>query len=179
MLTPQPGREVALGSDRRRIGLAPRGAIEIVPAGIDLLARWFTEKENMLFLFDPASLRDLAEAETGHGEVECHPPAIGTTDEVALQFALMARREFLLGDAANDLCLDSLSLLLSIHLIRAHSSLGAPPKAPRGGLSPRGLRTVTDFIEANLQERLSVTRLAEVAGLSPGHFLRAFRTSVG
>ncbi len=49
----------------------------------------------------------------------------------------------------------------------------------RGGLTPRVLRTVTDYIEANLRESLSVAGLAEVAGLSPGHFLRAFRASVG
>ena len=75
LLTPQPEREVALGTDRRTIGLAPTGGVEIVPAGADLFARWRSEKENMLFALETEQLADLAEGEFGDGEVSFRPPA--------------------------------------------------------------------------------------------------------
>ncbi|QJE71942.1 helix-turn-helix transcriptional regulator [Aerophototrophica crusticola] len=48
-----------------------------------------------------------------------------------------------------------------------------------GALSRFRLRRVVGFIEANLDEDLSLERLAEVAGLSPSHFARRFKGATG
>jgi transcriptional regulator GlxA family with amidase domain len=60
----------------------------------------------------------------------------------------------------------------------------APPAAPplprvRGGLPPRALRRVREYIEANLEENISIQVLAGIAGLSMYHFARAFKQSEG
>lgn len=180
MLTPQPRREIALGSDRRTIGLAPIGALEIVPAGADLFARWVTAKENMLFALDDRRLARLAGAEFDTQRFELYPPRIGFVDTRALALAQLAREELELGDAASDVCLDALLTLLSTHLLRTHSSLRRLPDQPfRGGLAPKVWTRVDDYIQGNLASRLSIARLAEIAGLSPSHFLRAFRKATG
>ena len=179
MLTPQPNREVALGSDRRRIGLAPVGALEVVPAGADLFARWVTEKENVLFILDDERLADLAIAEFDTANFALEPPKVGTIDKTALMLARMVREEFARGEAASALCLASLVILVSTHLLRTRSSLAPRREVFVGGLPPRALRAVLDHIKDHLAESLSVADLAWVAGLSPGHFLRAFRTTVG
>jgi AraC-like DNA-binding protein len=49
----------------------------------------------------------------------------------------------------------------------------------RGGLPPRTVRRVREYIEAHLEENLSIQTLAETAGLSPAHFARAFKQSEG
>src|SRR5262245_49901799 len=49
----------------------------------------------------------------------------------------------------------------------------------RGGLPPRALRRVRDFIETHLEENISIQTLADVAGLSMCHFARAFKQSEG
>jgi AraC-like DNA-binding protein len=49
----------------------------------------------------------------------------------------------------------------------------------RGGLPPRVLRRVREFIEANLERNLSIKVLAATAGLSIYHFARAFKQSLG
>src|SRR5882762_6188744 len=49
----------------------------------------------------------------------------------------------------------------------------------RGGLPPRALRRVRDFIEAHLEENISIQALASIAGLSMYHFARAFKQSDG
>jgi AraC family transcriptional regulator len=46
-------------------------------------------------------------------------------------------------------------------------------------LDGRRLKRVLEFIEANLSEELSLTRLAAVAELSTSHFRAGFRDSVG
>ena len=49
----------------------------------------------------------------------------------------------------------------------------------RGGLPPRVLQRVREFIEAHLAENVSVQTLATIAGLSMYHFARAFKQSEG
>ena len=48
-----------------------------------------------------------------------------------------------------------------------------------GGLSGYKLKRVQEFVDANLEEDLSLAELAEVADLSQFHFARAFRRSTG
>ena len=58
----------------------------------------------------------------------------------------------------------------------------APTKLPerfRGGLSPRALRRVRDYVEVHLDETISLDVLAGIAGLSMYHFARAFKQSEG
>src|SRR5262249_54935530 len=49
----------------------------------------------------------------------------------------------------------------------------------RGGLPPRPRRSVREFIEAHLEENISIQALAATAGLSMYHFARAFKQSEG
>jgi AraC family transcriptional regulator len=49
----------------------------------------------------------------------------------------------------------------------------------RGGLPRRALERVLQYVEAHLNERISVQALADVAGLSTYHFARAFKQSKG
>lgn len=56
-----------------------------------------------------------------------------------------------------------------------------PPRALfiRGGLAPVVLRRVREYVEAHLEQDLTIEDLAAVAGLSPYHFARAFKRSTG
>ena len=47
------------------------------------------------------------------------------------------------------------------------------------GLSPERLQRVRDYVEAHLEEDLSLTVLADIACLSPYHFSRSFKQAVG
>jgi AraC-like DNA-binding protein len=49
----------------------------------------------------------------------------------------------------------------------------------RGGLPPRAVRRVREYIEAHLEENVSIQVLADIAGLSLAHFARAFKRSEG
>jgi AraC family transcriptional regulator len=180
MLTPQPGREVSLNSDRRSRFLAPVGTVEIIPSNAEVFARWTTAKENLLLALAPEQLSRLAGLEFQTEDFELQPPAAGHVDEKALLLAKLVRDEFQSGEPLNHLYMDSLLTVYSTYLLRNYSSLpNRSALQSRGGLSSKAWRDVQDYIRANIGEPLSVERLALVAGLSPSHFLRAFRQTVG
>ncbi len=76
---------------------------------------------------------------------------------------------------ANHLLLDGLTLQLLAELS------GAGSLAPLGGARPEDERItrVIDYIEAHYGEALTIADLAAIACLSPGHFSRTFKATVG
>ena len=64
------------------------------------------------------------------------------------------------------------SLSKTADLAQAHRRI-------RGGLPPRALRRVREYIEAHLEETISIEALAGIVGFSKYHFARAFKQSEG
>src|SRR5690606_21132125 len=93
MFNPQPGREIALNSDRRAVGMAPVGSLEIVPDRSELFARWRKEKESLLIGVQPARLAALAGMEFDNETFEFHPPRLGHADRQAHMLACNMRYE--------------------------------------------------------------------------------------
>ena len=60
----------------------------------------------------------------------------------------------------------------------AHAE-GARPLESRGGLLAWQLNRVADYIETHLAEKIMVTDLADLIGVSVGQMIRAFKISVG
>jgi AraC-like DNA-binding protein len=62
--------------------------------------------------------------------------------------------------------------------LRRQRQVSSPPQA-RGGLPPHMLKQVHEYIEAHLEDNVSVDELAAMSGLSLCHFVRAFKESEG
>jgi AraC family transcriptional regulator len=73
---------------------------------------------------------------------------------------------------------ESLALAVCVHLLRQRygkdSSL-----AKKGGIAPRALRRVIDYIESNLDSPLRMASLAEISGLSQYRFAHNFKSATG
>ena len=80
---------------------------------------------------------------------------------------------------ATSLEMEGRALLLVDHLRRLHEPLRIDSTARTGGLSPRHLRRVCDFIMEHLADDLRLDDLAELTGLSCKHFVRAFKQATG
>ncbi len=66
------------------------------------------------------------------------------------------------------------------HLLVRHAGIEQPrPVRIRGGLSGAAKRRVLEVIAAALDARLTIERLAREVGLSPAHFARAFKETMG
>jgi AraC family transcriptional regulator len=74
---------------------------------------------------------------------------------------------------------DTLTSALALQLVK-HAGIHNPrPQPARGGLAPAVRRRVLDMMEARAGAPLTIGMLAQEAGLSPAHFARAFKESVG
>jgi AraC family transcriptional regulator len=83
------------------------------------------------------------------------------------------------GDAhAPDLDPDAALMKLAMMLMK-RANTRFTPKELSDSLAPHARRRVVEFIEDNIDEELALFRLAEIAGLSPFHFARAFRADMG
>jgi len=81
------------------------------------------------------------------------------------------------GDFADRILVESLGIALCIRIARRF--VGELPLPTSKGLSPERLQRVRDFIEAHLDDELSLAILADIACLSPYHFSRSFKQSAG
>lgn len=75
---------------------------------------------------------------------------------------------------------ESVVTALAARLVREYGR-GRVPTArdPRGGLAPRTLASVVEYVRASLADPIALADLAKIANLSAFHFGRAFRTSTG
>lgn len=74
----------------------------------------------------------------------------------------------------------SMGLALALRLLVMHGDETRPaPPVARGGLPPHLLRRAQDFMNAHLATDLTLEEVARQVGVSPRHFARAFRQSVG
>jgi AraC-like DNA-binding protein len=53
------------------------------------------------------------------------------------------------------------------------------PTSSVGGLTPRALQRIRNYVEEHLAENIELAMLAKIAGLSKWHFVRAFKQSAG
>jgi AraC family transcriptional regulator len=66
------------------------------------------------------------------------------------------------------------------HLLVRHVAVEQPrQELPRGGLSPSIKRRTLEMIDARLSGKLTVEMLAQEVGLSPAHYARAFKQTIG
>jgi AraC family transcriptional regulator len=83
------------------------------------------------------------------------------------------------GCPAGKLYGEQLSMALAAYLAGRFALPSTKPKHPKPQLSQAKLRDVRDYIRVNLASDLSVFELAKIAQLSPFHFSRLFKNSVG
>ena len=146
-----------------------------VPAG----APFWTSAERPRFLrflsvqFARADLQAMTE---GAAAVPASP-RYGFLDSRLLALGRVFEAECRADEPSDPVLGDSLALGLAALL----SSPRPEPatSAYRGGLTARQVRVATDYLESRLPESVNLVDLAGLAGLSPSHFHRAFRLTMG
>jgi AraC family transcriptional regulator len=126
------------------------------------------------FYIDPRG--PLLDPELRFGETE-FKPRLFFFDADLWGTALKLKAQIATQDASAGLYAEALGAVLCHELIRSN---GAPIERPRrGGLAPWQQNRIADYIEAELDARISIATMAEMVHLSPYHFSRAFKRSFG
>lgn len=155
------------------------GNLCLTPAGQPVGAHWDKPLDNMGILLDPDFVVQIA-AENRFSSSFEFTEIYKNQDPLIQHIGLTLLAEQNAETPAGRLYADSLIQTLVLHLLKNYSTAGSVAvENQNGGLSGYKLRRVKEFIDANLEEDLSLAEIAAVADLSQFHFARAFRRTTG
>ncbi len=101
-------------------------------------------------------------------------------DPLLRQLAYAVAGELQQPESQTELYADTTARMLAAQLVRRHGTVTPKERASRfPTLSPQCMRRLNDYVRTHLKESITLDGLAAVAGLSPYHFCRAFRRTVG
>ena len=106
----------------------------------------------------------------------------GIRDDLILQIGVQILNEMRNETAAGRVLVDALALVLTIRLAQAYATTEgrtARMDETRHGLGDDRIRRVVEFMRAHIEDDIGIEDLASVACLSPFHFARMFRATVG
>ncbi len=165
-------------SGKRVVTKSGAGNICLTPAGQPVGAFWEKPLDTLGILLDPEFVSRTAVENrfTSKFEfVEIYKNKDSLIENIGLTLLAEADSAAPSGKSYTD----SLIQTLTLHLLKNYSTAKSVAENTSGGLSGYKLRRVQEFINANLEEDLSLAEIAAVADLSQFHFARAFRTSTG
>jgi AraC family transcriptional regulator len=157
-----------------RDGWQCRGNFDLLPAGAS--GAWCdeTDAELLSLRISPALLESTAEA-LGLRAARLDP-RLRERDPHVEHIAWALKAEVETDMPAPRIYGDSLGVALASRLLQRFST----PRPNRiSGLTTRQLRQVVDFVEANIDQELSLADLAGAAGISVSHFTAMFRRAMG
>ena len=161
--------------DRRRI-VIPADSFVIVPSGTT--SWWDNSGSGGAMIHTTFSHQLLAELREDEGIGGSLKPAAGFfTVALRAAFALL-QGELSRLEPEGRIFTESLARLIGLAMLRANADLALGGRSS-GGLAGWQLRRVVDYLGAHLDEDVSLVELSNLVGLSPSHFCRAFKDSVG
>lgn len=176
MLSPSPGMRSAFGSDKLHNFDAAPGMLIVSPANVESTAIWSNARENIVLSFDHQALEQLAAREMDIDLPALEPLPFGTVDQTALKIGQALQQE-LAAEAPNDILVDALITVFSVHLLRKYR--GGRPASLKGQLSYQKRNILEDYLRANLGRKLTIAELSAVCGLSPTYFIHSFTRTYG
>lgn len=173
----KPLRSEVLSAGQKKIVRYAPGEARFTPAGVPVAFRWTSPVHILMLGFQPWFFERAA--------AEVHGSAVfdGTlnfqrlpADHPVGQLMRVLQNELEL-PAAAPLVADGIARSIAMLLLREFSTLPAarnPEPAP-----PLAVLRVVELMRQRLHEPLTLEELAEVAGVSPFHFARQFKTATG
>jgi AraC family transcriptional regulator len=170
-----PVRARCMCNERRHVRLQAHGDADVIPAGLD--GQWSDETACTIFSvwigkdFLQRTVDQLALKST---DAQLRPQ-FQMRDPRFQHLAWALRAELEADEASDPLYAESLCTAMVVRLIGAAPALDDR----RRTLAPRTAARVIEFIEAHLDQRLTLSELAALADLSVPHFKVLFRETLG
>jgi AraC family transcriptional regulator len=162
--------------DGRRVArLQVHGDADVVPAGLDGV--WVDDADCTVLRiwFEEPFVSAIAEQLSAHHASRQLQLRLQMRDRRLQYLAATLLAELEAGDASDPLFAQSISTAIVVRLLD-----GAPLAGRRRAtLAPRAAARVTDYIEARLDQRLTLDELAALVDLSVPHFKVLFRETLG
>ena len=176
ILIPDPHSPVVVQVEQgrtRQMPIAPPGTLSFYPAG--LTVRVASPAARFVHAVWDTNFYSILLPELGAAASRFE--YLGGLQDPLLTQIVTALAQESEGGFADRILIESLGTALCIRI--AQRFLGRLPLPTSHGLSPERLQRVRDYVETHLDDDLSLTVLADIACLSPYHFSRSFKQSVG
>jgi AraC family transcriptional regulator len=147
-----------------------QGPVPPIHVGGSITSIFISVRSSMLAEY-AADLVDCGEARLNN--------AYSVPDPHFFHIAMALRAEIEEGYPGGRLYGESLTIAMVAHLLTCYSPSKPAIDACRGGIGPRRLRLVLDYIDHNLASDLSIAELAAVVRMSPFRFARLFKEAAG
>ena len=112
-------------------------------------------------------------------QIELMPHFMTEQDGLIQGILSTLRAEIESSGIGSHLLVDSLRTALAVHLLRQYCVTQPKLAQYTDGLSQAKLALVTDYIDDHLYQNLQLIELSKIAQISPYHFLRLFKQSMG
>ena len=177
--TPRPIRILQIKGGQTHKGTHTKGDSSITPAGLPLWEQWDDEAQYLRIRLTSHFLRKVAiESEIDPKLVELLPE-FRHRDLHLERIGMLLLSELRNGGLGGQLYVESLTNLLAVHLLRNYSAWKPRIAKYEGGLPERQLRQVADYVDSHLGQAIKLEDMAGSINMSPFHFSRLFRQSVG
>lgn len=170
--------ERAFDGLRRQEQMGSGSNVVIVPAAVQHQTNWGEESPFSLLFIEPDFLTQVAHESVTAERIQLIPQH-AMSDPLIDQIGRSLSAELGSDAWGGRLFADSLTIALSIHLIRHYSDWQQPLRENVGGLSQRNLQQAIAYINEHLAEELSITAIAGELEMSQYYFSRLFKQSVG
>ena len=168
--SPRTTELVGNAGEARQVAVRP-GQVHVFPAGRTFAVRLLGAAENVLVTLSASLLLEAG------GEVRQLRPAFAEEAPLIRELVLALERSATTTDAQRR-HVRKLAAALASQLVQDFATDGPRP-APAVRRTGPALQAVTEYIEAHVDEQLTLTQLAGLAGLSVFSFARRFRAAVG
>ena len=153
-------------------GFARAGHVRVIPQGIPARSAWSSDL-NLAVIEFPSTVIDEILEEGAPAPLEQLSPETYVADRLAHELTLNIVEELI--NPTERVYAELLRLNLITHILERYGPRRIDRSPPSGCLSASQGRQVLDCIRGDIEGKLSVSTLAQVAGMSVAHFARAFR----
>jgi AraC family transcriptional regulator len=151
--------------------------VAFVPRGVTAQNNISEPFQYIQILQNPETYDSLISDMVRGGIVHLEPSGV-FSDPLVSQIASKIANE-MKGGLLDRILADALNTALAVQITRHFVDPSAIALTPSNGLSRERLQRVYDYVEAHLDDDLSLTMLADIACLSTYHFSRSFKRTVG
>jgi AraC family transcriptional regulator len=152
--------------------------VHLTSAGISRWYRWHEPSEILVLALAPSVVQHAAHEFTGASPVELRNQR-AIRDAQLLHLGLALQAELAAGCPGGRLYGEALATAVAVHLLQHYAVCPPQLRSYRGGLPQARLRRVLEYMQAHLDQELSLAALAAEAQMSPYYFSRLFKQSTG
>lgn len=163
---------------RRSYDRLMKGDIMITPPNLHRKLFWDVDAEFLLLRLEPR-LFATAMHESVDAERIQIVPQLKICDPLIQQIGLALKAELERDRLSDRLYAESMANALAVHLLRRYSDQTREIRTYSGRLPGHKLQKAIDYIQAHLAEEVSLEAIATELGMSPYHFARLFKQSMG